>query len=103
MKAFDLGFSLAENGASMECLYDSLDDFAAFNDCTTDSDYCPESTWSAECSSRVEADDIVCAAVSANYSASCPTPTPSAAAGGLPTMMTFYATAFLWVLQKFAF
>ena len=98
MKAFDLGFSLAEDGASMECLYDSLD-FAAFNDCTTDSDYCPESTFTAECSSRVEADDIVCAAVSANYGASC----PSAAAGGLPTMMTFYATAFLWVLQKFAF
>lgn len=81
----------------MECLYDSLD-FAAFDDCTTDSDYCPV-TWSAGCSTRVEADDIVCAAVSADYGASC----PSAAAGGLPTMMTFYATAFLWVLQKFAF
>ena len=98
MKAFDLGFSLAENGASMECLYDSLD-FAAFDDCTTDPDFCPVTV--SECSTRVESDDIVCPAVSANYGASCPE--PSAAAGGLPTMMTFYATAFLWVLQKFAF
>ena len=99
MKAYDLGFSLAEDGASLECLYDSLD-FAAFDDCTTDPDYCPINAPNG-CSPISEFDDTVCAAAPANYDGACPA--PSAAAGGLPAMMTFYATAFLWVLQKFAF
>ena len=100
MNAFDFGFSYAENGASMECLYDSMD-FAAFDDCTTDPDYCPATAYNG-CSAKVLVIETAeCAALPANYGATCPA--PSAAAGGLPTTMTFYATAFLWVLQKFAF
>ena len=101
MNAYDLGFSLAEDGASLECLYDSLD-FAAFEDCTTDPNYCPITAPNG-CSPKSEFDEIVCAAVPPMYDGACPVPAPSAAAGGLPAMMTFYATAFLWVLQKFAF
>ena len=110
MSAFDFGFSYGEDGASMECLFDNID-YAVFEDCTTQPDFCPEVAPNG-CSEYDMVDSNItstfeCMTVPAAYGASCPespssSPTASAPAGGLPTM-ALYATAFLWALRKFTF
>ena len=94
----------------MECLFDNLD-YAVFEDCTTQPDFCPEVAPNG-CAEYDMVDSNItstfeCMTVPAAYGASCPeppnsSPTASAPAGGLPAM-ALYGTAFLWALRKFTF